>query len=422
MRHMEKITHLDELPYDKFIYVCDKIHKGEGYELSEKLDGENFSFGIQDGRFFTKSKTSPMVFDSSFYNNIEYMKQFKVAHYDIDQEVLLDIYSNHNVQFFCELLYTNQVNNIDYNKINVPALMPISFFIDEVEQYTLDHPMHVFISNLLPNFVILNKHIYKEKIKPDIQDKLEYFKLLYSDNLPILKSRKNKDKELKQLIRDQLNNLKDEIKEIILQNFHSSYFSHYTSYTPEGFIFKDSNITTKIVDKFKFTSENSENHSISTKLKHNKLSFKKEVIKKLFRNADILLNSTKLIQKLLENLSQIKSKELLEEKRIFEIVLPQLIFNELVSENNLVYHNQLEIIENYRLIKVKYSEEFYNIVLEWREMNKEDLSENIQTVIQSQINKQSVEFNFDVKSIFDIFEIIVNKNKMRDVLNLITLK
>ena len=55
-------------------------------------------------------------------------------------------------------------------------------------------------------------------------------------------------------------------------------------------------------------------------------------------------------------------------------------------------------------------------------MNKEDLSENIQTVIQSQINKQSVEFNFDVKSIFDIFEIIVNKNKMRDVLNLITLK
>ena len=82
---LEGITHVEDLPVDQFLKAVKNIHL---YDISEKIDGSNLHFGLDEaGRFYTsrEGKGGKRFYDYSDWGNKFWETGFKSAHLALEK-------------------------------------------------------------------------------------------------------------------------------------------------------------------------------------------------------------------------------------------------------------------------------------------------------------------------------------------------
>jgi len=151
------IPHIEDLPLPEFIKIVNSLHE---YELTEKLDGAQILFGIDENGFYTSRESKGGV---RIYNESEYDVRFpttymRAAHKLLEQvlpqmlsaglrqgdqveaEVLFDVLPNvvpysEDRNYLIFLRTTEGTINIDHLKQKLDGR---SLLVDLVEPYTLD--------------------------------------------------------------------------------------------------------------------------------------------------------------------------------------------------------------------------------------------------------------------------------------------
>ena len=330
--NLSKITHVDELTSKHFIEFCENFHLSE---LSEKVDGQFFSFGVDEYfKFFSKSRKSNLVYNSEFYNNITMMKPFAVLH----EYLKANHYKIPTIQMFGEYLNKDSFNTIEYNiDKNLFIIFDLRF---KGESIYYNNKMFTYDMDKLQ---FKNKHIYTNIEQEDLT-KLdlykEYIKLfnLYS-TLP----RGQKKKDTKIELQEIQNNIYIYLCDAYLKNI-KSFIDNKTDI--EGFVVKLPNDKMiKLVDKRKFTEKNNENHKVSNDLRTELKQLRFEIIKNVFGNRDILLDNKKVKEKLI--LGNPKSYN----------DCTKIILSDLKDEKGLLYNQKKSITfvtEKYNKIVTKY--------------------------------------------------------------------
>lgn len=317
---MDKIVHLDEMSTDDFI----KFVKGfinildRNVEVSEKIDGQNFSFGLDiDNNFFTKTKKSRPVHDPSMYGEFSFLDGIKQYHNVLNgnKKGLLEIKSmvarllkqdTFNFQVFCEILPSSQTNIVKYDadKIGKGAIVLFDIKIDGIS--ILQQPwFKTVFDKLVKTFDkyggwrVYNKPLVSQNEFQFNVNHLITLENLYRNYFDILKSRKRADSATKQKAKRVIQSLMDNIKGQFIRNMLLNRKSVLGNITPEGFILRDfsNNLLVKLVDKDSFSKENTEGSKFvklaSTHVKNTNMKIKNDI----FGNADIMKNFAKVIEK-----------------------------------------------------------------------------------------------------------------------------
>jgi cytidyltransferase-like protein len=116
----KSIQHLDDLSPDEFIRFLDKYRKlplEGGLEVSEKVDGSaRMSFGVENGRLWTKSKNGPRRHASTEYPKSHVWDAIRMAHRALEshREKIVAAWPSGPREFVCEILFTHVPNSIEY--------------------------------------------------------------------------------------------------------------------------------------------------------------------------------------------------------------------------------------------------------------------------------------------------------------------
>jgi cytidyltransferase-like protein len=116
----KSIQHLDDLSPDEFIRFLDKYRKlplEGGLEVSEKVDGSaRMSFGVENGRLWTKSKNGPRRHASTEYPKSHVWDAIRMAHRALEshREKIVAAWPPGPREFVCEILFTHVPNSIEY--------------------------------------------------------------------------------------------------------------------------------------------------------------------------------------------------------------------------------------------------------------------------------------------------------------------
>src|SRR6056300_1144475 len=127
---MDKIIHIDEMSTDDFINFVKSFVSIENrdIEISEKIDGMNFSFGLDENdKFYSKTKSSKPVTDPSVYGDFSFLQGIKDYHNILksNSRILKTVkdmvggFENNEsftLQVFGELLSSSQTNIVKYDK------------------------------------------------------------------------------------------------------------------------------------------------------------------------------------------------------------------------------------------------------------------------------------------------------------------
>ena len=128
---MDKIIHMDEMSTDDFINFVKSFVTidGRNVEISEKIDGMNFSFGLDEkDTFYSKTKTSKPVTDPSVYGDFSFLQGIKDYHNVLKSnsrilKTVKDMVAGFDkkdkpftIQIFGELLPSSQTNIVKYDK------------------------------------------------------------------------------------------------------------------------------------------------------------------------------------------------------------------------------------------------------------------------------------------------------------------
>ncbi len=125
---MDSIVHFDEMNTDDFItFVRSFIDiEQRNIEISEKMDGMNFSFGVdENNKFYSKTKSSKPVTDPSVYGDFNFLQGIKDYHRILNanerflvsvKEKIAEYQEINALQVFGELLPSSETNIVKYDK------------------------------------------------------------------------------------------------------------------------------------------------------------------------------------------------------------------------------------------------------------------------------------------------------------------
>lgn len=317
---MDKIVHMDEMKTDDFIRFVKSFVDIENrkVEISEKIDGQNFSFGFEANKFFTKTKKSKPVYDSAFYGDIEFMQGFKIYHKvlasaeqdlrSFKEEVsgVLNIPGLDSIQIFGELLPSAQTNALKYENDKIGEGAIVLFDIKVGGKTILKNPKAMDLFDKLTKK--LDKQggwrVYNKPLIDDSQFSFDVIHLTTLENIyikyyDVINSRKKADKPLKTKAKQVIQSLIDNIKVQMLKRMIDNRKSILGNIKPEGLIIRDfsNGFLVKLVDKDGFSKLNQENHGVSNDIQMAVRKLRTKIKNDIFGNADILKNFAKVIEK-----------------------------------------------------------------------------------------------------------------------------
>lgn len=379
---MPKIQHIDDMKIEDFIkFAKDLSENTAKYEFSEKVDGQNFSIGFEDEKFYTKTKRSPKVLNDKFYKGIPHCIGFYDLHKNLSKQkvIIHNIKENlntDNFQVFVEILPFSQTNNIDY-KFDDNKKHAILFDV-----YSNDNSI---ISNLSPidiRFKILDElnrlegwiFYYKNIIK---SDKIHFHNLriltfIYLTYKDVLKSRKKEHKILKGSIKKIIKQSKLSMKEMLLEKFKNQKPLLGNSEKMEGIIMrnKETNESVKLVDKEGFTEENEKQQGINREIGLENKWFYKE-IRSIFNDHDALTNKEKMKEKISEELFLRRGIKILSNRFHNLNDVLGVIIGDLKEENNLQL-SENELLDKLKEIFSKYQKNIRGLHSKWKKNIKSE--------------------------------------------------
>jgi hypothetical protein len=317
---MDKIIHLDEMNTDDFI----KFVKGfvdisnRNVEVSEKIDGQNFSFGLdKDDKFFSKTKKSKPVTDPSVYGDFSFLQGIKDYHTVLNSNIRilktvkdligkLESTSNFDLQIFGEILPSSQTNIVKYDadKIGNGAIVLFDIKIDGVSILQKKYSKQIFTKLAKDLDTKGGWRVYEKPLVNQNQFKFQVNHLitletLYRNYFDIMKSRKRADAETKQKAKRVIQSLMDNIKTQFIKNMINNRKSVLGNVSPEGFILRDfsNNLLIKLVDKDSFSKENMEGSRFLKTAMNSVRTTSMKLKNDIFGNADIMKNFAKVIEK-----------------------------------------------------------------------------------------------------------------------------
>jgi len=349
---MPSIPHLYTLPYEQIVDVLnDFIMNRMKWEVTEKVDGENFSFGYIYGKgFYTKTRKGARVFNPSDYNKFSFENYFKKAHdYLVEYKVeeLLkdaaikyrDVYKLNkipSIQVFTEYLGTKKPNTIKYNRID-----DMFFYIYDVKvdgEIKFDDPSIIELYDNL--FICINTeegNIRRCCLSIVITDEKRTWNPLLFEDLVVMYGagfKYNKSGWEKQ--REECDRIVENICNSIYNDFSKEVDLRLGNEKAEGFVFRntETGFLFKVVDNV-FKEENRENWKERDALREICSQSKQRLIKEVFFNSDILKDKGKLLQKI--------GYAITEEKCIYSYLLMD-IMNEARKENGYPNTNEMKSI------------------------------------------------------------------------------
>ena len=356
---MDKIIHIDEMSTDDFINFVKSFVSIENrdIEISEKIDGMNFSFGLDNNdKFYSKTKSSKPVTDPSVYGDFSFLQGIKDYHNILksNSRILKTVkdmvggFENNEsftLQVFGELLPSSQTNIVKYDKgkIGNGAIVLFDIKIDGKSILSKQYAKKVF--NTLAT-QLNDKGGWKVYEKPLLNpDKFTFdiyhlitLEELYRKYFDILNSRKRADKPTKEKAKRVIQSLMDSIKRQFMKNMIMNRQSVLGNVEPEGLILRDfsNNLLVKLVDKDAFTQAN---QAGSQYIKEVQISVRKvntQIKNDIFGNADIMKNFAKVIEKSVDWAFTQKQSDPNFKVQSLDDVL-KVAYNDMVEEKRIKY-------------------------------------------------------------------------------------
>lgn len=318
---MDKIIHMDEMSTEDFInFVKNFVDiENRNIEISEKMDGMNFSFGLdKKDSFFSKTKSSKPVKNPSIYGDFSFLQGIKDYHRVLKRnKKILDSVkeqiknygeydSPFDLQVFGELLPNSQTNIVRYDKdkIGNGAIVLFDIKVDGKSILQERYARKVFESLVSQ---LNDQGGWKVYDKPLVDSKKFQFDInhfitleeLYEKYFDVLKSRKKADRDTKKKAKRVIQSLMDNIKQQFLKAMVQNRKSILGKVAPEGLILRDfsNNLLVKLVDKDSFTAANQAGSQYIKPAQLKMRSVKKDIKDDIFGNADIMKNFAKVIEK-----------------------------------------------------------------------------------------------------------------------------
>jgi hypothetical protein len=355
---MDKIIHLDELSTEQFIqFVKSFINISQrNVEISEKIDGMNFSFGVDSkGSFFSKTKKSQPVTDPSVYGDFSFLDGIKEYHRILNSNLKLlqtvkdeikkegRVSSEFDLQIFGELLPSSQTNIVKYDvkQIGKGAIVLFDIKVDGKSILNLPYVKKIFTSIAKKldgqgGWRVYEKPLLNSDSFSFTVNHLITLETLYRKYFDIIQSRKRADKETKEKAKRVIQALMDNIKVQFLKNMLHNRKSVLGNISPEGLILRDfsNNMLVKLVDKEQFSAENMAGSKYVKQAMMDVRSLNTQLKNDIFGNADIMKNFAKVIEKAvdwaftnkqmnpnfkvssLDDILMVAYKDMVEEKRI----------------------------------------------------------------------------------------------------------
>lgn len=385
---MPSISHWEQMSATQY----EKLFDGNTLEVSEKYDGSNISFGVnEESKVYVKSKrgiaiTDPNEFDNmaKLYDNDIFYEFADILRFlqDIHFEALCPV----GVQIFGEMFCKARMNVIAYNAEIIGTGLVVIFG-------AYKNGTDIFNSNTLTNiFIKLRQYSYAEKLHWDfklkqcLNLKLNYERLKEFHNpesLQKLKSRSRYDIGIKKY-KEQFQNFLTETKKELLPFIHSVQ-SNLGSTEIEGLIIRNplNGAMAKIVDLDDFGARRLEQWAGMGKVKE----FRKEVFKEFTDNigilkADIFALESKQHQKIQEAIELHGDKF----SHIDQVV--DVLFNDAVGEIPYHHFTHGEYFEKLKVWLLKHKIK----MLEYKEALSQDNPQAYQEMINAfNIENQNIE-------------------------------
>ena len=356
---MDKIIHLDEMSTDDFInFVKSFVNiQNRDVEISEKVDGMNFSFGLDENdKFYSKTKSSKPVTDPSVYGDFSFLQGIKDYHNILksNSRILKTVKDmvggfektdSFTLQIFGELLPSSQTNIVKYDKGKIGNGAIVLFDVKVDGKSILDKPYSKRVFNSLAS-QLNDKGGWKVYEKPLLNPKNFTFDVyhlitledLYRKYFDILNSRKRADKSTKEKAKRVIQALMDSIKRQFMKNMIMNRQSVLGNVEPEGLILRDfsNNLLVKLVDKDAFTTAN---QAGSQYIKDVQVAVRKintNIKNDVFGNADIMKNFAKVIEKSVDwAFTQKQSDPNFKVKSLDDVL--KVAYNDMVEEKRIKY-------------------------------------------------------------------------------------
>jgi len=393
---MDKIIHMDELKPQDFISFVDAFKDPNLLEISEKIDGQNISFGTDDtDTFFTKTKKSKPVYDIDFYGDIPFMQGIKRFHTGISER--MEVYKTYkdamkcsHVQVFAELLPTAQTNTLRYADGWIGSHGAAVIFDVKVDGKSVTDMLDI----LSMCFGLRGSGYWQVYPKPIIEidafevRHLNLLKRLYDKYSDILVSRKKIDKELKLKAKSAIQTVMNNIKAQFISELLVGRTSMFGNITPEGLIVRDptNNLIVKIVDKDGFTGANMEQHKVSQQIKNLHRSVLKQIKEQIFGNADILKNFSKVVEKARDNFFMKSQLDATYTYKGINDVL-QVIVDDMIDENR-ISQSVSKTLDMMDLVLAEYRMKLDAINAKWLATSTDGLGDSVILVTDSAISRE----------------------------------
>jgi len=283
VKWQRKIPHIDELEEEEVQKLLGLV------EVSEKIDGQNLSFGLDaEGEFFTKTKRGTPAYDASVHTDVPYLEGFERFHRsleDVETRHWTTPVSESNFQIFAELLPYPHTNTVKYDP---------DFFDDDGALVLFD----LFIDGERPE-----DHLFRLKhLASELTSHTDFTVLRKSADF---------------MECDTLNELHQRLK---------SEDSILGAGEPEGYVVRntENDAIAKVVDKSRFTEENEDMHRFSNAMEDANRNLKVEVRQQVFDNADVLTNKSKTREKVVEELAARRESGFDDPSEVFEAIIHDL--------------------------------------------------------------------------------------------------
>ena len=334
---MPSIPHWDQISAAQY----EKLLNGDALEVSEKYDGSNVSFGVnEEGKIYAKSKrgiaiTDPDEFDNMavLYDNDIFYSFSNLLRFlqDIEFETICPI----GVQIFGEMFCKARMNVIEYDPkiIGTGLIVIFGAYKNGTDIFDTKKLTRIFLD--LHRHTRLKCFFWDFRLKQCINIGLDYNRLQEFHNpesLQKLKSRSRTVEGIKEY-KEQFQKFLTETKKELL-SLSRAVQSNLGSVEIEGLIIRNpvNGAMAKIVDLDDFGARRLEQWSGMGKIKE----FRKEVFKELtdnlgILNADIFIFESKQHQKIQEVM------ELRGDKFSYIDQVIDVLFNDAISE--IPYHH-----------------------------------------------------------------------------------
>jgi len=300
---MTSIYHIDQLPYSVAMKFCSNLGSTH-YSASEKIDGANVSICLINGQIYIKTKKAEPTRDPKIFRNLaekfetSLMNEFaRFLDVVIKHEVkLVSIFNKYGIeQLFGELVPIPKPNIIRYNPV---VIGPGALFIFD----DTDEQIHYEISKAFCD----DWRVFSKQNNAQYLEVKEFVKALYEfmvDREESLLSRKRDaaSLECKAKAVEHYKDMLQQWKKRFIDSFYKIP-SHLGAEQIEGIILENrlNGIKIKVVDMDGFGAVRAEEWAGSDAMKNQRKQLFKTLVEQVFNGADILINTDKQEQKVLE--------------------------------------------------------------------------------------------------------------------------